>query len=323
MVSSYSAREGGADAEPKTPDGVVTKLAAAQYGNVTRLQALECGLTRHQITARLASGIWTVVHPKVYRIGGAPETRAATAVAGRLYAGDDAWFSHASAARLHGIDPLVPSDRTWLTVPAHIQRPRRPGLVVIRSRRITGFTDTVHDQPVLNVARTIVDLAGMLSAPLFMRVLYDVFGRGLVGVDEVLSAAENFGGRAGLAMLHHAVEEFDPAFESGLEHEADDLFRGAGFSFERQFEIRDEGILIARLDFADEENKIGIEIDGARFHSSQQARSYDRQRDRSLARRGWRIERFTTDDVRRHPKTTVRHIHGIYDEVLRSRTPAA
>ncbi|WP_165367422.1 DUF559 domain-containing protein [Phytoactinopolyspora endophytica] len=323
MAESSEYERGGSDSRAATPDHAVMDLARTQFGNVTRNQALECGLTRHQITTRLARGSWSVVHPKVYRIGGAPQTRAAASVAGRLYAGEEAWFSHASAARLHGIDPLVPSDRTWLTVPARLQRPRRPGLVIVRSRRIDGFTDVVHEQPVLNAPRTIVDLAGVLPAPQFSRVLYDVFGRESVTLDEVLAAAEDFGGRAGLALLHRAVEEFDPAFESGLEHEADELFRDAGFGFERQVEVWESGILLARIDFADEQLQVGVEIDGARFHSSHDARSYDRQRDRTLVRRGWRIERFTTDDIRRHPRTTIRHLRAVYDELVGSGTSAA
>ncbi|MBW3537048.1 MAG: DUF559 domain-containing protein, partial [Actinobacteria bacterium] len=138
-------------------------------------------------------------------------------------------------------------------------------------------------------------------------------GHARVGVDDQYAqGGVRAGGRAGLALLHRAVEQFDPAFESGLEHEADDLFRGAGFAFERQVEVWEEGVLLARFDFADQRNRVGVETDGARFHSSPEARSYDRQRDRALARRGWRIERFTTEDIRRHPQATVRHLHAVY-----------
>nr|WP_246210793.1 DUF559 domain-containing protein [Phytoactinopolyspora alkaliphila] len=154
-------------------------------------------------------------------------------------------------------------------------------------------------------------MAAILEDQLFRRVLYDVFGRDIMTVDDVLAAAEDFGGRTGLALVHRAVEDFDPASESGAEYEADALFAGAGLVFERQYEIREDGILVARLDFADEGLRLGVEIDGARFHSTPSARFYDRERDKALTRKGWHIERLTTDDVRRRPNTTIRHLRAI------------
>jgi very-short-patch-repair endonuclease len=299
-----------------SPDGQLAQIARKQFGTFSRRQALTCGFTRHQVTRKLANGTWTAVHPGVYRVAAAPQTRSSMATAGLLYAGEQAWFSHSTSARLHGIDPLIVADRTWLTVPAYVQRTRRPGLLIVRSRRIEGFTDIAHDQPVLDVRRTIVDLARIHDEPEYRRVLYDVFNRGLLTVDELLGAAEDFGGKTGVALVHRAVAEFDPAFESELEHEADVLLRTDGLTLERQYEIRENGILLARLDFADEQVKLGIEVDGARFHSSPTARFYDRERDRMLGRMGWRIERLTTDDVRRRPQVTLRHIRLIHKQLL-------
>lgn len=299
-----------------TPDGMLAEIAERQFAVFSRVQALQCGLTRHQITARLASGVWSVVHPKVYRIAAAPVTRSMAAIAGRLYAGERAWFSHATAARLHGIDPRIPADRPWLTVPVSVHRARRPGVVIVRSRRIEGFTDVVHNQPVLDRPRTVVDLAGVLRADQFRRMLYDVLNRNVLTAESVLGAAEDFGGKVGVALVHEALDEFDPKFESGLEREADELFRNAGLSFECQYEIWEDGILLARLDFADEEIRLGVELDGARFHTSMAARSYDRERDRMLRRRGWHIERLTTEDIVKRPQATLRHIVAIRDQRL-------
>ncbi|NDL60270.1 DUF559 domain-containing protein [Phytoactinopolyspora mesophila] len=306
-----------------TPDLALVETARDQFGTFSRHQALECGFTRHQIESRLAKGYWVVVHPKVYRVAAAPPTRASLAVAALLYAGDQAWFSHATAARLQNVDPLIPLDRTWLTVPARVQRTPRPGLVIIRSRRIDGFTGVAHGQPVLKIPRTVVDLAGILDDTAFRRLLYDVLNRDVASIDELLAAAEDFGGKSGIALVRRTVDEFDPAFESGAEYEADELFSGAGLSFERQYEVHDNGILLARLDFADAVIKLGVEIDGARFHSSPGARFYDRERDRMLARLGWHIERFSVDDIRRRPQSSLGHLRAIYQHRLSSVQAAA
>lgn len=52
-----------------------------------------------------------------------------------------------------------------------------------------------------------------------------------------------------------------------------------------------------RIDFADEANKIGIELDGHEFHSSKEQFTKDRQRQRDLEAEGWRIIRFSGSEV--------------------------
>lgn len=293
------------------PDSMLADVARGQFGAFTLTQARESGLTRHQIAHRLGAGRWETLHPGVFRLRGVPDGRGLTATAGLLFAGDRALFSHATAAHLHGFEPQLWHPRVWLTIPERTRRRPRPGLRIVRSRRIDGFTTVARGQPVLSIARTIVDLAGVVDVASFHRMLYDVFGRGLVAEDKILAAADDFGGRRGVALVRRALAEFDPAFESGLEQEADELFRAAGIVLDRQVEIREDGILLARLDFADEEVKLGVEVDGSRYHSSVSARAYDRQRDRALARRGWHIERFATDDIRRRPRVTQRHVADI------------
>jgi very-short-patch-repair endonuclease len=295
-----------------SPDRQLAELAGSQFGAFSHAQLRGLGLTRNQISAHLASGAWDRLHPGVYKFGATPATRALMASAGLLYAGDDAWFSHATAARLHGIDPRMRSTRVWITVPATVQRASTPGLRITRSRRIAGFTTMTHRQPVLTPERTLVDLAAILDMQEYQRVLYDAIGRRLVTIDGVLAAAEDFGGKPGVAQVHQAATDFDPAYESSTEDECGALLSGAGLIFERQLEIWEDGILLARIDFGDEVIKLGYEVDGMRYHGSVAARAYDRERDRALRLRGWQIERFTTDDIRRRPIRTQRAMVAIH-----------
>lgn len=163
-------------------------------------------------------------------------------------------------------------------------------------------------------ARTIVDLAQLLDGDALRRVIYDVVARRLVTAEQVLSAAQDFGGRAGLALLGRVLDEFDDAFDSALEAEADQRFREAGLVFDRQVEVWDHGFLVARLDFADEQRRLGIEIDGARYHSGPEARRRDRLRDRELHRLGWQIVRFGADDVRRAWRDMVQRLHMLTND---------
>lgn len=56
-----------------------------------------------------------------------------------------------------------------------------------------------------------------------------------------------------------------------------------------------------RLDFADVRRKLGIEIDGLGYHSGQEAFQRDRERQRQLELDGWRLLRFTAQEVQRDP----------------------
>lgn len=299
------------EAMTSTADAALAVLASSQFGAFSREQVFQAGLSRGQMIDRLASGLWVLIHPKVMIAATTPLSTATRAVAGLLYAGNRAWFSHVTAARLRGIDPQLIDPRIWVTVPVDVVRTKQTGLQITRSRRITGFTSVAHGFPTMADARIIVDLASIADRAALQRILYDVVSRDVVTMEDVLAAAEDFGGRAGIAMLREVATEFSAENESALELEADTAFRRAGIHLEPQLEVWDGPVLIARLDFGDPTAKIGIEIDGLRFHSTQSARRYDRQRDRALRRRGWLIERFTTEDVRRTPTSMVRHVHAL------------
>lgn len=52
-----------------------------------------------------------------------------------------------------------------------------------------------------------------------------------------------------------------------------------------------------RLDFAIPKRRVGVEIDGLAYHSSQSRFVGDRQRERHLEQQGWRIVRFAASEV--------------------------
>lgn len=54
-----------------------------------------------------------------------------------------------------------------------------------------------------------------------------------------------------------------------------------------------------RLDFAEPESKIGIELDGYDYHSSKEAFTKDRKRQREIEAAGWRVIRFSGSEVYR------------------------
>ncbi|MEU1449884.1 DUF559 domain-containing protein [Streptomyces mirabilis] len=77
-----------------------------------------------------------------------------------------------------------------------------------------------------------------------------------------------------------------------------------------------------RIDFALPAKKIGIELDGYAWHSSREAFTKDRERQRALELDGWRIIRFSGAEVNGDAERCVRQAAALVDQYDRARTPA-
>jgi very-short-patch-repair endonuclease len=62
---------------------------------------------------------------------------------------------------------------------------------------------------------------------------------------------------------------------------------------------------IGRIDFAYADLMVSIELDGGRFHSSRESQERDREKSNNLVAAGWRVLRFTWDDVTKRPNRVV------------------
>ncbi len=87
----------------------------------------------------------------------------------------------------------------------------------------------------------------------------------------------------------------------------------------RQFEIRDKGDVVARVDFAFPEQRIAIEADGYRWHSGRVAWERDLDRRMELQRRGWLVIHVTDRQMRDRP---ARVIEDIRDALASRHHPA-
>ena len=63
-------------------------------------------------------------------------------------------------------------------------------------------------------------------------------------------------------------------------------------------------------DFACADARLVVEADGFAFHSDRAAYRKDRERLNALERLGWRVLRFTWEDVRGRPAYVVGLVHG-------------
>ena len=130
-------------------------------------------------------------------------------------------------------------------------------------------------------------------------------------LDRLIDRLDAVGGRgrrgAGVAREILAVRDPGSApTESMFETLLDRLLRGAGLPIPvRQHEVKQGDIVLARLDFAWPELRVGLEAEGLRWHAGRQAfqRGVDRANDLALTR--WTVIRVTWDDLVRRPDRVV------------------
>lgn len=72
-----------------------------------------------------------------------------------------------------------------------------------------------------------------------------------------------------------------------------------------------------RLDFAVPGARVAFEIDGHAYHSSRKARARDAVRDRRLQAAGWRVFRYTSDEVFHNPFAVAHEILEITRAVVK------
>ncbi|HLZ36763.1 MAG TPA: DUF559 domain-containing protein [Mycobacteriales bacterium] len=114
-----------------------------------------------------------------------------------------------------------------------------------------------------------------------------------------------------MRLAERAVTLARPAAESPMETRQRLLLVLAGLPEPvPQHEVRDpDGVLIARLDLAYPQRRLGIEFDGSGHADPRQWRA-DLRRQNALLRAGWRLLRFTAADVYRHPGTVVAQVRA-------------
>ena len=183
-------------------DGLIAGLAARQHGVVARRQLVELGLGRRAIGNRIDAGRLHPIHRGVYAVGHRPRTSEAAWMAAVLVA-DGAVLSHRSAAALWGIRR---NDRTAveITVPRALKRRAR---LEIHQARLQPDEITTHNGiPVTTPARTLLDLAAVVSPHHLERAATEAEIRRLGSPTSLDALVARYPARAGTRAIRHAPE---------------------------------------------------------------------------------------------------------------------
>jgi very-short-patch-repair endonuclease len=206
-------------------------------------------------------------------------------IAALLYAGDQAVFSHTTAAWIWSLIVTEPT-RIHLTVPG--RRSSLPGVRVHRSRDVAQAT--CSGLPVTSIARTLVDLAGMLSFRELRRALAEAEYQNLLSIPEVKSVLKQ--GRHGSRALRRALNHHLPQLArtlSVLEERFLELCQASELPLP-EINARVGGM---RVDAMWRQQRLVAELDGAAAHGGWARASRDRERELALRRMGFQVVRYT------------------------------
>lgn len=278
----------------------IADLAARQHGVLSRRQLLETGVSKEMIRYRVAikrlhrvyAGVYAVGHPLL-----SPHGRYLAAV---LAGGEGAVLSHRSAAALWGLRPPA-SGPIDVTIPRGGSR-RRPGIAIHASRSLPIDEVTAVDGvPCTSLARTLIDLAAVVTPRALARALEQSLILRLFDRTAMEAALAGAGGRRGAGTLRRLLAELadePPPTRNELERRFLELVRSADLP------IPVVNGLVAgyEVDFHWPEQRLIVETDGRATHDTALAFERDRRRDLALELVGWHVLRISWRQLVEEPE---------------------
>lgn len=268
-------------------------LVARQHGIVTRDDLLGIGFSpaaiEHRIAKgrlrRIGQGVYTVSRPKVSREG--------RWMAAILPCGEGAVLSHRSAAALWGIAPEGPE----IDVSVRRRCLHRRRSIHMRSRTSLPAEDVtkVDGIPVTTPARTLLDLATVLSVSALERAINEADKRDRIDPETLRAKLADFVGEPGVVKLRTLLDR--------------ETFRLSDSRLERLFRpiAADVGLPVPEtkvevngfeVDFYWPDLGLVIETDGLRYHRTPFAQGRDHFRDQMHTAAGLTRLRFTHHQIK-------------------------
>jgi hypothetical protein len=285
-------------------DAAIALVAEGQHGIVSLEQLLSLGLSRSAIGERARRGGLVRLHRGVFAVGHAAIRPEGHWLAAVLACGEGALLTHRSAAALWDLRPTSRA-RIDVTVPRRGTR-AHDGIDVHTSTTLAPADATrVRDIPCTSVARTLLDLAGVVGG----RSLARAFDRAeilrlldLRALEEVICRNP---GRHGLRPLRALLATLDPQ-RKFARSDLEELFlalcarSGLPQPIVNGLVAVEGGHL--EVDLLWLAHQLVAETDGFETHRSRLAFERDRRRDQLLLREGYRTVRFTWRQLNADPE---------------------
>jgi very-short-patch-repair endonuclease len=283
---------------PTRRDRVVGALADGQHGVVSRAQLLAAGLTARVIRRAVEAGRLRPVFRGVYAVGHLALPREGWWMAALLACGEGAALSHRTAASLWGFlsGPILPVDVTTST-----DRGRSHAAITTHRTPLAPFDALVRDGlRVTAPARTIVDLAAILSGRALREAVQRAQDLRRFDAEDIQATLARVPRRPGARRLQDLITLLAPHKDNARSH-LERLFLRLVRTARLPKPACNHEVAERSRDFVWPEQRLVVEADGYRFHSSRQAKRRDNRRDRQLTALGWRPVRFTYEEIAFEP----------------------
>ncbi len=295
--------------QPRHVEARAADIARTSLGLVTSAALAQVGVTPAQRRTLVDHGVLVPAGPGVLRHRAWPAHWRQSVLAAVLAAGRGAVASHMSAAALWGFDGIRPG-AVEVTVPRE-RNPRGVGGKVHRSRDLVA-ADVDHERliAVTTPARTLLDIAARLDVHGLEQALDGAARDRLVWLPHLRWRLGELRrpGRRGVRHLAAVLDRTDGRrdAETWLEQQALRLIRDAGLPAATcQLTRHPGGGRAARIDAVWPELRLAVEFDGHGTHATRRQRQHDGERAARLLIDGWRVVRFTYEDVTERPEYVI------------------
>ena len=275
------------------------------------------GLSASAVRSRVARGRWHAVYPGVVTV--APLsllTMRGRIMAATLACRPGTAASHRSSSMLF---ELRVGRRRWIDVTTPGVRGHRRGNIRIHDGlTLTSADVTVVDNiPCTTLARTLLDVCEDATGREVERALDVAEQRQMLdmaAIDVVLARAD---GRRGAKLLRAVLSEHRVG-STLTRNDLEEAFLAIARAIERPPDAVNLWIAFpdgdgAEADFVYRDERLIVEVDGRGSHATKRAFQTDRRRDQRLMLLGWRVVRFTWQQVTLEPTYVARTLRGLLD----------
>ena len=281
------------------------RFAKAHGGVITRSEASALGMPVASLARLVDQNLLERCFDGVFNLPGVANDHTIVLHAATRKLG--AVVSHQSAAFLHKLDRP-------LHVKPTVSVPRRRTKVYlgVTVHQLTDLTDdhiiTLDGLPVTHPERTVIDLAAVLKQGHIERIVDNGLAAGIISLKKLQWIFQDLGrrGKPGTMRMRLVLEARTSGYEapdSELECRLLKLIVDAGLP--RPIQQHTPDWLMprnGRVDLSYPERRLVIEGDSRRWHTLLNSFEIDRLRDNAAQLAGWRVLRFTWDEITQHPE---------------------
>lgn len=269
----------------------MARLASNQWGIVDLDELRRCGLTSKAVMARVRAGHLHPLYARVFAVGHTNLPEQGRILAAVKACGARSFASLHAAGELSGRIVRLGDRRPDVTVLGATTR-RHPGIRVHRTTRLDPRDVTrIHGIPATTPARTLVDLAGVLTHTQLRRATREAQAQRLVALPQLVETLARLRPCRGAANLAKILATGPAPTRSELEDVVLDLILRGGIAHPAVNVPLTIGGRRIVPDFRWPEQRLVVEADGAQWHDGELAREDDAERQALLEAAGERVVR--------------------------------